>query len=146
MKKPKKDKNFIKLPKYLGGSATFKKFITDNLRYPKEALENKIEGVVHLKYDVNYLGEVIRAKVIKGLGYGCDEESLRLVKMLKYEKSKNRGLRVTAKMKTKINFKLKKQPVKIKYKYIPKAQEIKESTKSGIYNYTIGMKLKIINS
>ncbi|HNV50455.1 MAG TPA: energy transducer TonB [Bacteroidales bacterium] len=142
MSEPKKDKKFIKLPKYPGGKAAFQEFIRKNLKYPPEALKNKIEGAVHIKYRVNGLGKVVEAKVIHGLGYGCDEEALRLIWLLKYEKAKNRGLRVTAAMKTRINFKLpQKVPVEIKYEVKkeikPKTSPEKAKPEKVSYNYII---------
>jgi protein TonB len=128
----KKKKKFLKLPKYPGGNVDFKKFFEDNMIYPKQALENKIEGFVYLTYDVDHLGNVIDAKVIKGLDYGCDEEALRLVKMLKYEKSKNRGVKVTASMKVKVLFKLKNY---LKINYQVKIQKDKRAPNT--YSYTI---------
>ncbi len=44
---------------------------------------------------INGLGKVIEVNVTKGLGYECDEEAIRVVNLLKYEKAKNRELRVT---------------------------------------------------
>jgi len=110
-----KEKKFIKLPRYPGGKKAFQEFIRKNLRYPKEALKNKIEGSVYVHYRVNGLGKVIEVNVTKGLGYGCDEEAIRVVSLLKYEKAKNRGLRVTAGMRTRINFKLPKASVQFEY-------------------------------
>ncbi|HRZ78028.1 MAG TPA: hypothetical protein P5248_11710, partial [Bacteroidales bacterium] len=46
----------------------------------------------------------------RGLGHGCDEEALRLVRLLRYGKAKNRGLRVKASMSTRIHFKLPPRP------------------------------------
>jgi protein TonB len=136
-----KEKKFLKLPKYPGGKAAFQEFIKKNLRYPKEALENKIEGSVHIHYRVNGLGKVIEVTVTKSLGHGCDEEAIRVVKLLKYEKAKNRGLRVTAGMRTRINFKIPKAKVQFEYKTTKK--KIEEKTKSDstgqgeTYGYTI---------
>ncbi len=141
MKKSKK--RFIKLPKYPGGKDAFRKFIEDNLKYPKQALKNNIEGVVYLSIKVNDSGNVVSAKVIKGIGYGCDEEALRLVKMMKYEKVKNRGLRVTSTMKPRINFKIKKKVLNMKYNYQINQKQGKEKTqkiqnkKPKVYNYII---------
>lgn len=140
MKDNTKDKKFIDLPQYPGGKEAFREFIKKNQRYPKEALENKIEGTVHVKYRVSGTGKVVSAEVTHGLGYGCDEEALRLVKMLKYGKAKNRGLRVTASMRTRINFKLPSQK-EVQFEYTPAKKEKpkaadKPKQDSG-YGYTI---------
>ena len=90
----KSKKKFIKLPSLGGGKELLSNFIRENLRYPKEALEQGIQGDVIIAYKVNGKGEVAEAKVVHGLGYGCDEEALRLVNMLNYQEVKNRGLKV----------------------------------------------------
>ena len=112
MKDHQVEKKFINLPQYPGGKAAFQEYIRKNLRYPKQALDNKIEGTVHVTYHVDGLGNVLDCVVTKGVGFGCDEEAIRLIMTLSYEKAKNRGLRVTASMRTRINFKL---PVKAEF-------------------------------
>jgi hypothetical protein len=46
-------KHFLNLPKYIGGSEAFRKFIAENLRYPEAALEAKTEGSVIVEYDIS---------------------------------------------------------------------------------------------
>jgi TonB family protein len=144
MKDNKKEKKFIDLPEYPGGKAAFQEFIKKNLRYPKEALENGIEGAIYVKYRVDGLGKVVHAEVTHSLGYGCDEEALRVVRLLKYGKAKNRGVRVTATMRTRINFKLPKPPT-IQYNYIAKKKNEektsmqKKSPAGETYGYTINL-------
>ena len=48
-----------------------------------------------LKFKVNPIGQVFDVHIINGLGYGCDEEAIRLVKLLDYEAPKSRKLKVT---------------------------------------------------
>ena len=92
-----KSKKFINKAKYVGGSKALKSFVKDNLRYPKEAFVNKIEGSVFMRYEVNEQGGVHNISVVNGLGYGCDEEAKRIVSLLKYPKVKNRGIKVNTK-------------------------------------------------
>ncbi len=143
MKKEAKDKHFIKKPFYEGGPKAMKKFISENLRYPKEALENKIQGTVYVRYDIDYKGKVTDAKVIKGIGFGCDEEAMRLAKLLEFEVPKTRGVRVVFHNNIQIHFRLpKKKPVKkvtgIQYNYVEKKKEEgnEEEKKSGGYTIT----------
>jgi len=117
MKDQHREKKFINLPEYPGGKKAFQEFIRKNLKYPVKALENKIEGTVHVKYRVDGLGRVIETEVTHGIGNGCDEEAIRVVKLLKYGKAKNRGVRVTASMRTKINFKFPEKAT-IQYNYV----------------------------
>lgn len=132
MRKEAKDIEFIKKPVYKGGPKAMRKFIEQHLRYPKEALEKKVEGTVYLNYDINHKGEVIGAKVIKSVGYGCDEEAIRLVKLLKFEVPKNHGVRVVFHKNIQIHFRLpkvKKEPVQIQYIYVSAADNGKDSSK-----------------
>lgn len=94
MKKQRKDKHFVKNAFYKGGNKAMEKFISEHLTYPKTALENKIHGTIHIKYDVNHRGKVFKVKRLNTLGYGCDEEAERVVKLLQFEVPKARGLRL----------------------------------------------------
>jgi TonB family protein len=135
-----KKKKFLKLPSYPGGNEAFRKFISDNLVYPPAALQNRIEGSVLLSYVVNDRGEVSDAKVLNGLGYGCDEEALRLIGLLHYGKVNNRGLRVRSEMKTSIRFTLPAKVDQVIYSYIsspPAAEKPAEQSPSPVYGYTI---------
>lgn len=112
MYKEKKGKHFIKNPFYEGGLKALREFISQNKKYPKEALEEKIEGTVFIKYTINYKGKVIETKVVKSLGYGCDEEAQRVVKLLKFEAPKNRGIKVKFFKNIQIHFRLPKEKEK----------------------------------
>lgn len=70
------------LPKYPGGEAEMYKFISKNLKYPKSAMEEAIEGTVLVRFFIDKEGNVINPKVIKDIGYGCGEEALRVVKKM----------------------------------------------------------------
>jgi protein TonB len=106
VKKERKDESFIKKPIYKGGGKAMNEFIYGLLKYPKEAAESKIEGVVFCKYDIDYQGNVIDVRVIKGIGYGCDEEAVRVVKLLKFEIPKNpRNLKILFHKDIQIHFK-----------------------------------------
>lgn len=54
-------------------------YIKQNLRYPDSALKYDIEGRVFVQFTINEDGTISNAKVIRGLGYGCNEEALRLI-------------------------------------------------------------------
>lgn len=130
-------KNFLKLPRFKGGSSSYKEFITSHLIYPKEALEAGIEGNVVVEYGISDNGDVTSARVLKGLGYGCDEEALRLVRMLTFEKVKNRGVRVQVTTKTKINFVLPR--VNFNYSVTDKKEPPKNEGGPVSYEYTIDL-------
>ena len=125
-KNSRKPESFISRPIYPGGQKAMNEFVRSNLRYPDEALQNKIEGSVTVEYDVNVFGEVISTKVTHGIGYGCDEEACRIVSLLKYPKHKYKGLFVVFHMKINIHFRIHSaskpvpQEQKIVYHFIPK--------------------------
>jgi len=117
-----KDKKFVKKAEYPGGSEALKKFVKENLRYPQEAVLHRVEGKVFLKYEVNDKGKVHSVMVVNGIGYGCDEEAKRIVKLLKYPGQINKGVRINTKFKISIHFNLPKpKPIQIKYIYTKKS-------------------------
>ena len=145
MKKKKKEKHFLKLPQYTGGKESFSKLLRENLKYPDEALKNKIEGDVHMSFDIDHDGKVFNVRVINGLGYGCNEEAIRLINMLTYEKAKNRGVKVKTSKKIKIPFRLMKTNIAYQYNYQTKTKEEKKTKEAdkdqkndgGSYTYTV---------
>jgi len=108
MKKEKKARNFIKKPYYEGGMTAMKTFIKQHLSYPKIALDQRIEGTVSVRYTINYQGKVIDAKIIAGIGHGCDEEANRLVRLLKFNVPRNRKLKAVFYKTLQIHFRLPK--------------------------------------
>jgi TonB family protein len=137
-------KNFINLPKYTGGKKAFNEFIFSNLVYPDEALKNRIEGIVYAEYEVDSSGKISNVKIKKGIGYGCDEETIRILSLLVYEKATNRGIRVKSKMKTRIQFKLPALPVENFAKNVNINYTVTETKTSNpiqpkAYTYTINL-------
>lgn len=74
------DEPVIRLAEPIGGRKAYDKYLEDELRYPQEALENNIKGRVTVQFTVDTRGIIGEFEVIKKLGYGCDEEVIRLVK------------------------------------------------------------------
>ena len=54
-------------------------YIAANIRYPAEALKKETQGRVIIKLIIQKDGSVADAKVLRGIGSGCDEEALRVV-------------------------------------------------------------------
>ncbi len=104
MKKKSKPESFVRQPNYPGGNTALNEFIRSNLQYPEEAIKNHIQGAVAVDYNVDVFGKVIEAKIKHGIGYGCDEEAIRLVKLLQFEKKKYHGLHVVFHKHIVINF------------------------------------------
>jgi len=140
---PKK-KHFLNLPKYSGGTRAFREFIAENLRYPEAAFQAKIEGSVIVEYDIHDNGTVRNQRVVKGIGYGCDEEAMRVVGLLRFDKVKNRGVRVKLTTKTTIHFKLPKTLINYTISYSikedkPTADTEQKKDNSPSYGYTIDL-------
>jgi TonB family protein len=165
-RKTKKD-DFIQKAFYKGGIEAMKDFILGNLKYPPEAASNRVEGTVHVQYEINHKGKVLKAKTLTKHGYGLEEEAIRLVKMLVFEVPQRvRGLRVIFNKTTHIHFRLPKQEIqtnsepKVEAEVIPPApapiqpqvtytitatpkpstpteEEPKKKSDNKTYNYTI---------
>lgn len=83
--------------------------IKTNLKYPEEAVKNNIQGQVVVEFVVDTTGEVSKAVILKGLGHGCDEESLRVVRLMhNWIPGTLDGKPVPVKMKLPILFQLPK--------------------------------------
>ncbi len=110
---------FLNKSVYPGGNSALNNFIKKNLQYPNKAIKNNIEGKVYLKFKINPNGRVYDVVLLKGIGNGCDEEAIRLVKSLIYTTPKNHKLKVTTYKKLNITFKLpqkrEKKELQIKY-------------------------------
>lgn len=148
MAKEKKDKHFLKQPIYEGGPKAIQAFLSQHIKYPDEALKQGVEGTVFVKYTIDHHGDVIDAKVIAPIGYGCDEEALRIVRLLKFKVPKNRGLRVLFHKNIQVHFRLPKaKPTEsIAYNYYYSSTPASDTSKEepskpqqGGYSYTLDL-------
>lgn len=67
-------------PEFPGGMTAWAKFIQKNLRYPYAAQESGAQGKVYLNFVIEKDGSITDVQVVKGIGYGCDEEAVRVIK------------------------------------------------------------------
>ena len=70
----------LKLAEPFGGRKAYDNYLENNLRYPQRALENKVKGKVTINFTVGADGSLRDFSVMRSLGYGCDDEVIRLVK------------------------------------------------------------------
>ena len=63
-----------------GGMDSWVKYLTENLTEPTTAKEKGVEGLVVLSFIVREGGKIDSVEVLRGIGGGCDEEAVRLVK------------------------------------------------------------------
>jgi len=66
-------------PVFPGGHSAFIKFLSRNLKYPGSAVEKGIEGKVLISFIIEKNGRLSNIKILRGIGYGCDEEAIRVL-------------------------------------------------------------------
>ncbi len=101
-----------KMPEFPGGQIALFNYISNDLNYPAEAKENKIEGTVHIQFIVAATGKVEQVQLDKGLtdgGMGCNEEALRLVRaMPNWTAGEHKGQKVNVSYTIPVRFRLNK--------------------------------------
>jgi protein TonB len=94
-------------PEFPGGDKALKEYIVNNIRYPEVARQSGISGIVYVQFVVEKDGSISDVKVLRGIGGGCDEEAMRVVKsMPKWKPGKQRGQPVRVYFTLPIEFKL----------------------------------------
>jgi len=95
------------MPEFPGGKNGLKRYFRKNYTYPQAARESGIEGTVFIRFVVKEDGSISDIAVLKGLGFGCDDEAIRLVrKMPKWIPGEHEGKRVAVYKTMPIGFKL----------------------------------------
>ena len=90
-----------------GGMSGWNKYLSENLKYPTQARRMGVEGSVILVFVINTDGSIQDVEVLRGIGGGCDEEAIKIVKNApKWEPGKQRGRAVRTRMRLPIRFKL----------------------------------------
>ena len=111
--KVKKDKDGVYttpevMPAYPGNNDALANYINTNLQYPEQAIDNNVEGTVHVQFVVDKNGNVSDVKTIGNkLGYGLDEEAVTVVsKLPKWTPGKVNGKNVNTRVTIPITYKL----------------------------------------
>lgn len=95
------------LAQFPGGNQAFFQYITQYLNYPDIAKENCIEGQVIISIEIEANGKIKNTKVLKGIGFGCDKEAIRVVQnMPKWIPAKRLGNPIASKIVIPIKFRL----------------------------------------
>jgi len=109
-KKTSNDKVYEKvevMPEFPGGDKAMMDFVATNVKYPKEAMDKEISGRVLVSFIVEKDGSITDAKVVKGIGGGCDEEAVRVVNaMPKWKPGMQKGKPVRVSFMMPFTFKL----------------------------------------
>lgn len=97
-------------PMFPGGEKALAQFLQRNIKYPKLAQDHKIQGTIYVSFIVRKDGSIMEAKVIQGLGLGCDEEAVRVLNMMpNWSPGRRKGVSVNCVLQMPIRFVL---PVK----------------------------------
>lgn len=97
-----------KMPSFPGGTSAMYKFLNKKLKYPRLARENEVQGKVYIQFVVGVDGSLSNFKLMRGLGYGCDEEALRIAKLMpKWLAGEQGGQKVAVVYTLTVNFKFK---------------------------------------
>ena len=109
-KKVANDKVYEKvevMPEFPGGDQAMMDFVAKNVVYPQEARDKEISGRVMVGFIVEKDGSISDAKVVKGIGGGCDEEAVRVVNaMPKWKPGKQKSKPVRVSFMMPFNFKV----------------------------------------
>jgi TonB family protein len=95
------------MPEYPGGTKAIAALLKKNLRYPKAARKQRVEGTVYVQFTVEADGAVTNIKTIRGISRECDEAAERLIAMMKrWKPGESKGKPVASIMVQPINFRL----------------------------------------
>lgn len=110
IEQPREDEIFTTVeqqPEFQGGLKEMYAFIGKNLKYPSQAQRANVSGRVFAKFVVERDGRIGDVQILKGIGFGCDEEAQRVIKsMPKWNPGKQNGRSVRVFFTMPINFQL----------------------------------------
>ena len=97
-------------PQFPGGEKAMQKFLADNIVYPQEAKDNKIEGKVFVSFIVEKDGTISNIKILRDIGGGCGAEVVRVINMMpKWKPGMQKGKPVRVHYNLPVNFSLPKK-------------------------------------
>jgi protein TonB len=92
-------------PSFPGGEKARINFLKNNIKYPSTALQNKIQGKVYISFIVEKDGSLSNISVLQGIGAGCDEEALRVTRLMpRWKPGKTQGHEVRVVITMPVNF------------------------------------------
>lgn len=115
-------------PEFQGGMAGLGNYIHKNLTYPAAAQKANAHGKVFVNFIVTKTGEITDVRLLKGIGFGADEEAIRVVKsMPRWKPAVHNGQVVNIRYNLPINFQLEEDATSETKAGIPPAQTTKKS-------------------
>lgn len=120
-------------PEFPGGLKELGGYIGKNIRYPAAARRANVEGKVFVQFVVGEDGDIRDPKVLKGIGFGCDEEALRVtLNMPRWNPGRQNGKAVAVQYNLPISFVLEKEiEIKTEAFGIEMLKDIKVEMKLG---------------
>jgi protein TonB len=95
------------MPSFVGGQEAMIRYLADHIQYPPQARENGIEGKIVVSFVVQKDGSITMLQLVKGIGFGCDDEALRVIAaMPKWNVGRQNGQLRAVKLVLPIYFKL----------------------------------------
>ena len=95
------------MPTFPGGEKKMMEYVAKNVKYPQLAKEVGTQGRVFVSFVVEKDGSITNVTILRGIGSGCDEEAMRVVKsMPKWNPGLQCGRAVRVSCNLPINFKL----------------------------------------
>lgn len=92
---------------FSGGFEEMDKFLADNIKYPEQAVKDRVQGKVMLSFVVETDGSINDVKILRGISKECDAEAVRVIKsMPKWEPAKNKGKKVRQEFVLPVTFNL----------------------------------------
>ncbi|MFD2531854.1 energy transducer TonB [Gracilimonas halophila] len=92
------------MPKMEGGLEA----LYNDIKYPELAKRNGIEGIVIAEFIITEKGKIEDLKIVRGIGGGCDEEVLRVIKLQSFTPGIQNGNLVKVRMKQVVHFRLQR--------------------------------------
>ncbi|MEP3390044.1 MAG: energy transducer TonB [Reichenbachiella sp.] len=94
-------------PEPFGGLIAFYQHVAKKMKYPNQARRMGVEGKVYVQFVIDKTGKLTDVHAIKGIGAGCDEEAVRVIKNSPdWSPGRQRGRPVKVRMILPITFKL----------------------------------------
>lgn len=92
-----------KMPEIVGGLAA----VYDNIKYPKVALDNNVQGRVFVRFIVDENGNIRNPEILKDIGAGCGQAALKSLEKVKFIPGEQDGKKVRVYYSLPINFQIK---------------------------------------
>ncbi|GAB3642878.1 M56 family metallopeptidase [Spirosoma arcticum] len=97
-------------PTFPGGMKKLGEFLGQNLKYPIAAEKAKAEGPVFVNFVLTKEGDITDVKILKGIGFGADEEAVRVMnQMPRWNPAKHGGKEVNVRYNLPIRFQLENE-------------------------------------